>query len=180
MLSAAALLSVAFTMPLVDLSARRLILVTPGPTKPVAAHVVENHVDDIRFLLTSSDELAVKLADVIEQQVTPKIIGRLTTSQSDSLKALADGEEYKDCAERSLQARDYVLRGTLPGAASVIVADEDVVQFILARAKQLKGELSITRGSLPAGTVCVLDFDDACFPDVRARCNCNFPGALLH
>jgi len=54
------------------------------------------------------------------------------------------------------------------GAASIIISHEDVMQFILARAADLKSEMSITRGTLPDCTVSVLDFGFGSFPDVVA------------
>ena len=171
MLGALAALSAAFTMPTVDFTARRLILVHASPSTAiddVAAHVSDVHGDDVRFLMTSSSPEALELASKIETLVSSKIVGRLSISQSDALNALQDGETAEDCATRSLQTRDYVLRGTMPGAASVLISHEDPIQFLLARAANLEAEMEVIRGTLPESAVSVLDFGDGTFPDVRA------------
>jgi broad specificity phosphatase PhoE len=162
---------VAFTMPPVDYSARRLILVRAGSSPyadALVAHIADTHGDDVRFMLTSSDSDAIELANEIDAVVSPKMVGRLSISQTDVLRGQQDGETAEECAERAIQAREYALRGTMEGAASIIISHEDVMQFILARAADLKSEMSITRGTLPDCTVSVLDFGFGSFPDVVA------------
>ena len=79
--------------------------------------------------------------------------------------AQQDGETAEDCAGRALDARDYVLRGTLPGAASVLILHEDCLQLILARAADLEAEPQIVSGgTLPECAVCVLDYTDGTYP----------------
>lgn len=158
-------------MPLVALDASRLILVKSSVAANAAAavcnHIVETHGDDIRYAMCSSSEDALGLMDTIVDVLQKKRFGTLPTARSAALQAVERSESGGDAAFRALEARDYVLRGTQDGAASLIIAHESVIDILLARAANLEAEMDV----LPCGdgtddvpVVSVLDFGVGSFP----------------
>ena len=71
------------------------------------------------------------------------------------------GEGIGDMRERVLVARDYVLSGTRPGCASVIVSHMWVTRLILAEALGISNVLEL---DVPTASVSVIDYKDGSWP----------------
>jgi len=155
-------------VPEIDLSARRLILVLPdgdpadeaGLSSSTAAHVAEYHGSDIRYLMASPTDAALRQAESISASMRPLIIGGLAVETS---RLLAVDAEEETAMEDALTARDQVLRGTRPGSASVIVGDEGALGQILSAALGSSEAVKV-----PPASVTVLDFDEGSWPAIVA------------
>lgn len=161
--------SAAFTMPFVDLNLRRLILVrTPAAASAVseiAAHVIQTHGDEVRYMMADDSEVAIETLDRLFDGIQPKTVGRLATSSSTGLRAMDSTGSISDAAFRSLEARDYILRGTLDGRASLLIAHESVIKIILMRAADLECDVEDLSLSVdPVADVSVLDFGVGSYP----------------
>lgn len=173
-------------MPLLDLEARRLILVAPADAEEASAaganHVVTHHGDEVRYLITSPTPAGLRQSELISEGMQPLVVGGLGIERSTFLSLGKSEAEMED----ALAIRDFVLRGTRPGSASVIVGDGHALSAILtdalcrhvtAPAASVSGCRSTCalpspsarpflthRGSPPRAQVSVLDFDTGSWP----------------
>ena len=158
------------SMPPVELDARRLILVRAplaADAPAVAAHVAATHKADVRYMMAASEECCVGLLDLLLGAMQPDKLGALATSQSTALLAIdaQAGETLDDAGWRALETRDYVLRGTADGSASLLVGDESIIELLLLRAADLEADFdALPRGLESVPAVSVLDFGSASFP----------------
>lgn len=152
----------------IEWDARRLILVRQPAAvdaAAVVAHVSDTHGDDIRYMMTADSEDAKRLLQSLAESVQPKTLGRLATSQSKSLLEVAPDELVDDAYSRAVDTRDYILRGTLEGGCSVIIAHESIVELLLLRAADLESAAEdFVRGVVSVPAVSVLDFGPGSFP----------------
>ena len=120
---AAAASKPAGSVPLLDLEARRLILVAPADAEEASAaganHVVTHHGDEVRYLITSPTPAGLRQSELISEGMQPLVVGGLGIERSTFLSLGKSEAEMED----ALAIRDFVLRGTRPGSASVIVGD---------------------------------------------------------
>lgn len=155
-------------VPEIELSARRLILVLPdrdpddeaGLSSSTAAHVAELYGSDIRYLMASPTDAALRQAESISAAMRTLIIGGLAVETS---RLLAVDADEPTAMEDALTARDQVLRGTRPGSASVIVGDEGALGQILSAALGSSEAVQV-----PPASVTVLDFDEGSWPAIVA------------
>lgn len=161
-------------MPPIDFSARRLICVnSAADAVATAEHIAATHGTDVRFVMTSPSEPALAITQQLTDAIQPLVLGKLATSQSDMLRELEELETVDDFADRTLMTRDYLLRGTRPGTASVLVSHGTVLQLLLARADDISSSCeaafeSFRSAAPPEAAVCVLDYGDGSFPEVVA------------
>ena len=155
-------------MPLVELDARRLILVRVPALKTAAAvleHIVETHGDDVKYMMAASSDDCVDFLDSLVAGIQAKHVRRVSTAQSMALREIEPTESAEDACSRAIETRDYILRGTLDGAASLLITHESIIELILLRASELEPDFESFRGgaeSVPA--VSVLDFGVGSYP----------------
>jgi|OM-RGC.v1.016580671 hypothetical protein len=150
-------------LPVVSLEARRLILLRPpqpeaqAEASAAAAHVVLAHSDEIRYVMSSPTPSALKLAEEIAVGMRPLVVGGLAVETSRMLAADDDRDEGT-ALQNVLDVRDFVIRGTRPGQASVIISER--AGLLLADAlSSSDGAISVADGS-----VSVLDFGEGTWP----------------
>lgn len=171
LLMTASVVATGFNMPVIEADARRLILVRPSAHSmaAVCAHVVETHARDIKYLMAAASADAIELLDIMQPALESKKLGKVPTAQSGALRGIEQNESVDDAAARALEARDYVLRGTADGTASLIVSHESIIELILLRASDLDCEPDqLLRGVEHVPDVSVLDFGACTFPAVVA------------
>ena len=148
-------------MPPVELDARRLILVrspSAADVPLIAAHVSRFHKDDVRYMMAASMPECVTVLDRMVELMQPDRLGPLATSQSTALLGVGE-EPLDDAGWRIMETRDYVLRGTADGSASVLVGDESIIELLLLRAADLEADFDeLPRGKDSVPAVSVLDF----------------------
>jgi len=81
--------------------------------------------------------------------------------EDDYGREVAGGEGMADLRDRVLAARDYVLRGTRPGSASVIVSHMWVTRILLADALGVSNVLEI---DVPTASVSIVDYTHGSWP----------------
>lgn len=86
--------------------------------------------------------------------------------EDDYGREVAGGEGMADLRDRVLAARDYVLRGTRPGSASVMVSHMWVTRVLLADALGAPDVLQI---DVPTASVSVVDYPDGSWPSSAAH-----------
>ena len=109
------------TYPVCQLDARRLILVQAPAAcdaAAVATHVLETHGDDINYAMGSTSEEALNLLEMTVDGIQKRRRGRLASSKSSALLEVDRSERIDDAVFRALEARDYMLRGTMDERAS--------------------------------------------------------------
>ena len=169
MIAALLLPVLGITMPPVELYARRLILVrAPGASDAavLSTHIEKQHGADVRYIMASSAESAIGLMDTLVDLINPNKLGVLKTAQSEALREIEASESVDDAGWRVLEARDYILRGTADGAASLIISHPNIIELMLLRASEdLEtdvDEFKLGVTSVPA--VSVLDFGPGSLP----------------
>jgi broad specificity phosphatase PhoE len=81
-------------------------------------------------------------------------------------REVAGGEGMADLRDRVLAARDYVLRGTRPGSASVVVSHMWVTRILLADALGASDVLQI---DVPTASISVVDYPEGSWPSAAAH-----------
>lgn len=81
--------------------------------------------------------------------------------ESDYGREVADGESIAEVRDRAISVRDYVLRGTRSGSASVIVSHLWILRLIIAAAL---GEDDPLQVEVPEASVTVIDYQDSTWP----------------
>lgn len=76
-------------------------------------------------------------------------------------REVAGGEGMADLRDRVLTARDYVLRGTRPGTASIIVSHMWVTRVMLADAMGVDNVLKI---DVPTASISIVDYPEGSWP----------------
>ena len=147
-------------VPAVHHSARRLILLRPAATvaaTETADALAEHFGADVRFVLASPTPASLGGAEHLAARLSPTVIGGLGVETSQGLAGEAAARE------EALAVRDFVIRGTRDGSASVIVSDERGLHEILAEALG-----SEEAACVPDSSVSVLDFGPGSWPAVVA------------
>ena len=83
-------------------------------------------------------------------------------------RVVVNGEGMGDMRERVLCARDYVLSGTRPGSASVVVSHMWVTRIILAEALAMKNVLEL---DVPTASISIIDYPMGSWPISAADAN---------
>lgn len=154
--------------PTCQLDSRRLILVRAPAACDAAAvcsHIVATHGDDIKYAMGSTSEDALNLLDMTVEAIQKRRIAKLATSKSSALQEVDHSEPIDDAAFRALEARDYMLRGTMDGAASLLISHESLIELILCRANDVESDIEdLPRGVTRVPTISVLDFGVGSYP----------------
>ena len=156
-------------MPPCNLDARRLVLVkAPSAASDGAAvcqHIVEQHGDDVRYMMSVGTDEGIHLLDMLVADIQPKTLGMLATSQSAALQGIAADESLEDAEYRALETRDYVLRGTLDGGTSVMILHESIMELLLLRAVDRESSVDLLPRDQDDVPDCgVLDFGLGTYP----------------
>eukprot|EP00908_Phaeocystis_cordata_P009827 Transcript_20633.p3 GENE.Transcript_20633~~Transcript_20633.p3 ORF type:complete len:178 (-),score=41.77 Transcript_20633:69-602(-) len=109
--------------------------------------------DEVRYLITSPTPAGLRQSELISEGMQPLVVGGLGIERSTFLSLGKSEAEMED----ALAIRDFVLRGTRPGSASVIVGDGHALSAILTDAL-------CRHVTAPAASVSVLDFDTGSWP----------------
>lgn len=166
-------------LPELGFGTRRLLLVRRGGGAAEAAArrmilTQSDEGDDVRLVLSSPDAEDLLTAEGITTALSPSIVGGIAVQTAAMLSETPAGDDFTTM-ERALAMRDYALRGTSAGSASVIVGHESVLGQIICAAK------GGPPPELPAASVSVLDFDDGSWPAASATSWCEGPaGTRVH
>lgn len=120
----------------------------------------------------STEPAAVRDAEAVAASLAPLVVGGVAVETADLLRGRDEAEDEELYIERVLSMRDFVLRGTKAGYASVVLLGEGSLRAIIGDALALGAESAegIERDdALPAASLSVLDFGDGSWPAIVAE-----------